>query len=213
MPCIIWYNTGISHGIYRIMTFSIIILAGGRAKRMGTTKQLLPWGNRTILQHVVDTASAVNPAEIIVVLGHNAAEISSVLKDEPVKIAINKEFSRGMSSSLKTALNYISPESDTYIFMLGDQPLVTVDMLRLLLQHHSASKLGITVPVYRDEKGRPVIMDSKYREELMTLQGEIGAKQVIDAHPDDVQEIPVDSEEVIIDIDTQEEYKKYSGGL
>jgi molybdenum cofactor cytidylyltransferase len=180
---------------------------------MGTMKQLLPWGNRTILQHVVDTASAVNPAEIIVVLGYNASEISGVLKDEPVKIVVNKEFSKGMSSSLMAALRHISPESDTYVFMLGDQPLVTVDMLQLLLQHHSASKLGITVPVYRNEKGRPVVMDSKYREELMTLEGEIGAKQVIDAHPDDVQEIPVDSEEVIVDIDTREEYKKYSGDI
>jgi molybdenum cofactor cytidylyltransferase len=195
------------------MIFSIIILAGGRSKRMGTTKQLLPWGNKTILQNVVDTASAVNPAEIIVVLGHNAAEISEVLRDEPVKIVVNEEFSKGMSSSLKAALHHISPDSDTYVFMLGDQPLVTADLLQVLLQHHSASRFGITVPVYRNEKGRPVVMDSKYREELMTLEGEIGAKQVIDAHPDDVQEIPVDSEEVIVDIDTQEEYRRYSGCL
>ena len=180
---------------------------------MGTTKQLLPWGNKTILQNVVDTASAVNPAEIIVVLGHNAAEISEVLRDEPVKIVVNEEFSKGMSSSLKAALHHISPDSDTYVFMLGDQPLVTADLLQVLLQHHSASRFGITVPVYRNEKGRPVVMDSKYREELMTLDGEIGAKQVIDAHPDDVQEIPVDSEEVIVDIDTQEEYRRYSGCL
>jgi molybdenum cofactor cytidylyltransferase len=195
------------------MIFSVIILAGGRSTRMGTMKQLLPWGKRTILQHVIDTASAVNPAEIIVVLGHNASEISGVLKDEPVKIAVNKEFSNGMSSSLKTALRHVSPESDTYVFMLGDQPLVTAHLLQLLLQHHSASTLGITVPVYRNEKGRPVVMDSKYREELMTLEGEIGAKQVIDAHPDDVQEIPVNSAEVIVDIDTKEEYRKYSRNL
>jgi molybdenum cofactor cytidylyltransferase len=195
------------------MIFSVIILAGGRSTRMGTMKQLLPWGKRTILQHVIDTASAVNPAEIIVVLGHNASEISGVLKDEPVKIAVNKEFSNGMSSSLKTALRHVSPESDTYVFMLGDQPLVTVDLLRLLLEHHNKSKLGITVPVYKNEKGRPVIIDSKYREELTTMEGEIGAKQVIDAHPDDVQEIPVYSEEVIVDIDTQEEYRKYSSSL
>jgi molybdenum cofactor cytidylyltransferase len=195
------------------MIFSIIILAGGRSKRMGTTKQLLPWGNKTILQNVVDTASTVNPAEIIVVLGHNAAEISEVLRDEPVKIVVNEEFSKGMSSSLKAALHHISPDSDTYVFMLGDQPLVTADLLQVLLQHHSASRFGITVPVYRNKKGRPVVMDSKYREELMTLEGEIGAKQVIDAHPDDVQEIPVDSEEVIVDIDTQEEYRRYSGCL
>ena len=192
------------------MNFSIVILAGGRSKRMGTMKQLLPWGNSTILQHVVDTAFTVNPAEIIVVLGHNAGEISNVLQNKPVKIVVNKEFSKGMSSSLKTALRHISPDSDTYVFMLGDQPLVTVDTLKLLLARHAASDLNITVPVYKNIKGRPVVMDSKYREELMTLKGEIGAKQVIDGHPDDVQEVPVDSEEIIIDIDTQEEYKKYS---
>lgn len=195
------------------MIFSIVILAGGRSKRMGAQKQLLPWGNRTILQHVVATASGVNPAEIIVVLGHNADEIAKVLKVESVKIVVNSEFSKGMSSSLKTALRHIAPESDTYVFMLGDQPLVTADMLKLLLARHASSTKGITVPVYRDIKGRPVVIDGKYREELMTLKGEIGAKQVIDNHPEDVLEVPVDSEEVIVDIDTQEEYRKYSNNI
>jgi molybdenum cofactor cytidylyltransferase len=196
-----------------LMILSIIILAGGRSKRMGTMKQLLPWGKKTILQHVVDTAAGVEPAEIIVVLGHNADEISRVLSGKPVKIVVNTEFSKGMSSSLQTALRHISPESDTYIFMLGDQPLVTVETLKLLLLSHQTSNLGITVPVYQGVKGRPVVIDSKYREELMTLKGEIGAKQVIDHHPDDVLEAPVDSEEVIIDIDTQEEYRKYSNNV
>jgi molybdenum cofactor cytidylyltransferase len=195
------------------MKFSIIILAGGRSKRMGTMKQLLPWGDRTILQHVIDISSQVKPGEIIVVLGHNADEISKVLAGEPVKIVVNSEFSKGMSTSLKAALRHVSPESDVYVFMLCDQPLVTVDMLKLLLSRHQASALGITVPVYQGIKGRPVVMDSKYKEELMTLKGEIGAKQVIDNHPGDVLEVPVDSEEVIVDIDTQEEYKKYSNNV
>jgi molybdenum cofactor cytidylyltransferase len=192
-----------------IMIISIVILAGGRSKRMGATKQLLPWGKGTILQHVINTAVSANPAEIIVVLGHNADKIAKALKGQQVKIVVNNEFNKGMSSSLKTALRYVSPQSDTYIFMLGDQPLVTAETLNLLISRHYSSQYGITVPVYQGEKGRPVVIASKYKEELMTLKGEIGAKQVIDNHPDDVLEVPVESKGVIVDIDTQEEYKKY----
>lgn len=195
------------------MVLSIVILAGGRSKRMGTMKQLLPWGKKTILQHLIGVAGGVKPAEIIVVLGHNAEQISSIIAGEPVKIVVNTEFRKGMSTSLKAALNSVLPESDTYVFMLGDQPLVTVDTIKLLLSRHSASELGITVPVYKGVRGRPVVIDSKYREELMTLKGEIGAKQVIDSHPVDLLEVSVDSEEVIIDLDTPEEYRKYASRI
>lgn len=192
------------------MILSIIILAGGRSERMGSMKQLLPWGRKTILQHLIDVAAAVKPAEMIVVLGYNAQQISEVIKSSPVKIVVNDEFKKGMSSSLKAAMKNISQQSDAYVFMLGDQPLVTADMLSQLLSRHASSSRGITVPVYKGIKGRPVVIAGKYREELMTLSGETGARQVIDNHPDDVLEVPVDSEEVVIDLDTQEEYKKYA---
>lgn len=195
------------------MILSIIILAGGRSKRMGAMKQLLPWGKKTILQHLIDVAVDVKPAEIIVVLGYNAQQISEVIKRSPVKIVVNDEYKRGMSSSLKAAMKNVSRQSDTYVFMLGDQPLVTADMLGQLLSRYMSSSRGITVPVYKGIKGRPVVIASKYREELMTLRGETGAKQVIDNHPEDVLEVPVDSEEVVIDLDTREEYKKYADNV
>lgn len=190
-------------------TFSIIILAAGRSQRMGTIKQLLPWGKSTILQHVLDTARNCGPAEVILVLGYKVEEIIQRIDRESIKIIINPEFQKGMSSSIKLALPAVSTASESVMFMLGDQPMVSQEIMELLLTQHFNSSKGITLPVHNGIKGRPVLFDKKYFTELSTLVGDYGARQVIDRHPEDILEIEVDTEGVLIDIDTPTDYQRY----
>jgi molybdenum cofactor cytidylyltransferase len=191
-----------------VIQFSIVVLAGGKSERMGTLKQLLPWGGATMLQHVINNAIKANPIEIIVVLGYKAQEIARTIKQKKVKIVINPDFERGMSSSLKCAVSIVSSQSRAIMFILGDQPLVSIETIKLLLYKHCCSELGITVPVYGGVRGRPVILDKKYKDELLNLTGDVGARQVIDNHPDDVLEVEVRSDEVLVDIDTIEDYER-----
>ncbi len=189
--------------------FSIIILAAGRSQRMGTVKQLLPWNNTNILQHVIDIAFSCHPTEVILVLGYKADEIQQHINRESLKIIINPEFQKGMSSSIKMAIPVVCASSKSVMFMLGDQPMVKKEVMELLLKRHFASEKGITLPIHNGIKGRPVILDKKYFTELETLVGDYGARQVIDRHPDDVLEIEVDDEGVLIDIDTPTDYQRY----
>ena len=190
---------------------SAIILAGGESRRMGMVKQLLSWGESTMLQQVIANARESSLDEIIVVLGYKAQDIVRKIACDSIRIAVNLHYGRGMSSSLKCGLAHVSESSEAFMIMLGDQPLIESDLINLLLTEHFMAKRGITIPVYKGIRGHPVIFDKKYRGELSGLTGDQGGKQIIEIHSDDILDVEVSSEGILVDIDTISDYRNVRG--
>jgi molybdenum cofactor cytidylyltransferase len=190
---------------------SAILLAAGEAKRMGTPKQLLPFGGVTILERTLDNLLGSSVDEVIVVLGANAQEIKSIIGDRPVKIVFNPDYRLGMSGSLICGLNQVSGKARKVMVALTDQPLIGKETYDRLVEESARSEKGIIIPVYRKKKGNPVIFSIGYKKELLALKGDIGAREVVTAHPGDILEVDVDSEGVIININTMDEYNSHSG--
>ena len=186
---------------------SAIILAAGESKRMGKPKQLLPLGKSTLLEQAIDNLLNSSVDETIVVLGHKAEEITEKIANKPVKVVINPDYQQGMSTSIVAGLIMVDPRSQAVMLALGDQPLVTSRTINQLIEAFSKNKKGIAVPTYRGRRGHPIIFDIKYKAELFKLKGDIGGREIIQNHPKDVFMVAVDSESVISDIDTQEDYK------
>ncbi len=190
---------------------SAIILAAGESRRMGEIKQLLPLGENTVLEQVIDNFLNSKVDEIILVLGYRADEIIQKVS-RPIKIAVNPEFKQGLSSSLKCGLRQVSPKAEAILIALGDQPFIKKEVINALIETHNKSNLGITVPVYKGKEeiiGHPVIFDIKYKAELARLKGDVGGRQVIRKHPDEVLKVEIDSDSVIRDIDTKSDYQIY----
>jgi molybdenum cofactor cytidylyltransferase len=185
-----------------------LIVAAGESRRMGTAKQLLPFGHSTILGQVIKNALESNLDEIVVVLGYQAQEISQSISGIPVKVVINPEFRQGLSSSIKKGLSSIAKTSALMI-ILGDQPLVGKEIINSLIAEFAKGNRGIIVPVYNNTKGNPVIFAPTYRNQLLALQGDVGGKGIVRAHPEDVAELNVDSEAVICDIDERDDYRMH----
>jgi molybdenum cofactor cytidylyltransferase len=183
-----------------------LVLAAGESRRMGVTKQLLPFGHNTILGQVIRNALESNLDEIVVVLGYQAQEIGQNISDTPVKVVVNPEFREGLSSSIKKGLSNIT-ETSAVMILLGDQPLVGKEIINRLLAELGRGDRGIIVPVYDNIRGHPVIFTSLYRDELLALQGDVGGKEIVRAHPEDVTEVNIDSEAVICDIDDRDDYQ------
>jgi len=173
---------------------------------MGVTKQLLPFGHSTILGQVIRNALDSNLDEIVVVLGYRAQEIVQRISDAPVKVVINAEFQQGLSSSIRKGLGSIA-ETLAVMIILADQPLVGREIINALIAEFDKGNRGIIVPVYNNNRGHPVIFAPLYRNELLALQGDIGGKEIVRAHPEDVCEVNVDSEAVICDIDDSDDYQ------
>ncbi|MBI3872281.1 MAG: nucleotidyltransferase family protein [candidate division Zixibacteria bacterium] len=183
-----------------------LILAAGQGKRLGQVKPLLTHDHATLLRMVVERMRASALDHLIVVLGHEASKIVQKISIGGLKIVINGEHRMGLSSSLQRGLARMPPRCQAVMVALADMPLVTTATINTLISEYNKGKKGIVVPVYNHQRGHPVIIDLKYLEFLLALRGDVGAKSVLEAHPKDVHEVPIDSDEVLIDVDTREQW-------
>jgi len=186
---------------------SAILLAAGESKRMGALKQLMPLGKSTLLEQAIDSLLNSSVDETIVVVGHKAEEITRAIASRPVKIVLNPDYQHGMSTSIIAGLNLIDPKSQAVMLAMGDQPLVESQTINQLIDAFKSHDKGIAVPTHQGKRGHPIIFAIKYKTELLKLKGDIGGREIIKNHPDDVLEVAVKSESVIFDIDTRDDYQ------
>ena len=190
---------------------SAILLAAGESKRMSKPKQLLPFGRSTILEQSIDNLLSSKANEVIVVLGHRAEEMRNKIATRPVKIAINPNYHQGMGTSIATGLSLVDGKAEAVMLALADQPLVDSKVIDLVIDGFMAYNKGVVIPTYQGRRGHPVIFAIKYKGELSGLKGDIGGRQIIEEHPDDILELAVDSPDINIDIDTAENYVQAAG--
>jgi len=181
---------------------SAIVLAAGESKRMGKPKLMLPLDKGTILEQTIDNFLNSEVDEVITVLGYRAKEMGKLIASRPVKIATNPAYRRGMSTSIAAGLSMVSDKSRAVMLGLADQPFIYSETINQLLAAFGAQKKGIAVPVHQGRRGHPVIFAIKYKEELLGLKGDVGGRDIIGHHPDDVLEVTVNCEGINIDIDT-----------
>lgn len=189
---------------------SALLLAAGKGERMARLKQLLPLGDSSMLETSLRNLERSRVREIVVVLGFAAERIMPLLRDKPnVKVVVNARFEEGMSSSIRCGLGAIAPEGEGVLVALADQPFIPPEVIDLLIDAFVQFKKGIVVPVYRGQRGHPVILSlGKYRGDLLTLVGDVGARELLAAHPEDVLEVEVSSWGAVVDIDFWDDYQK-----
>jgi molybdenum cofactor cytidylyltransferase len=186
-----------------------IVLAAGESRRMGRPKQLLPFGDRTILECVVDTLLTAGVGEVIVVLGHLTDRVRVVLADRPVKAVENTAYRQGMLSSVKCGMRAVGAGCDAVLFALGDQPHIASSVVSELISSYRQGTAGIVIPRYGSKKGHPIILHvPRYREAILKLPEDVGLNTLIQQHMDDVCLIDIATEDIIRDIDHPEDYSR-----
>ena len=192
---------------------SAVLLAAGEAKRMGRQKLLMPFGRGTVLERTLDNLLASKVDEVIVVLGHQARIIKQVIDNRAVKTVINPDYKLGMSTSLITGLGLVDEQAQRIMIALADQPFINSETYNMLIEAALDCDKGIIVPVYKKERGNPVIFSTIYKQELMRLKGDVGGKQVLRQYPGDVFEVIVHSNSIDLDINTIDDYIKLQNEL
>jgi len=184
------------------------VLAAGLSSRMCALKQLLPFGNHTVVEQVVSTLLSSPVDEIVVVLGHRHEEIANVLSKWDVRLTINPRYAEGMLGSIKHGWTTVDPRADGVMHVLGDQPQLEADVVRELIEAHRANHAGILVPMFGGRRGHPILLDAQYREEILALGEDATMRQVLSAHAAAVQAIPVQTDSILRDMDTWVEYER-----
>ena len=168
----------------------------------------MPLGGSTIIEQAVDNLLGSRVDEVVVVVGYRAQELGKKIAKKPVKIVRNRRYRQGMSTSLIAGLNAIDRRAQAVMIALADQPFVESSLIDELLGEFKKHDRGILIPVCQGRRGHPVILSLRYKERLLALRGDVGARQLIEENPDDVLEVPVESDSVNVDLNTPEDYTK-----
>ncbi|MDE0309884.1 MAG: molybdopterin-binding/glycosyltransferase family 2 protein [Acidiferrobacterales bacterium] len=185
-----------------------IVLAAGQSRRMGTENKLfLPLGSGSVIQQVVANLEGSTVSRIFVVTGHQHEEICKELSETSVTFVNNPEYSKGLSTSLRTALANLPPEISGVLVCLGDMPFVRSEHVNALVDSFdSVTERQICVPTFNGKRGNPVLWDRRYMQEMMEVRGDVGAKHMIGDYEENVTEVAFDDPGVVSDIDTPEVY-------
>ena len=192
-----------------------IVPAAGMSTRMGQNKLLLPFRGKPLIGHAVDTLLSSAVDEVVVVLGHDAWKLREKLAGKQVRFVENPGYREGLSTSVRAGMNVVSTRAVGIMIYLADQPLVEPkEVNSLVTAFVEARKAGrnIVVPVHHGQRGNPVILDVSYKEAILDVVGETGCRRVIKRNPDQLMMVEMETDHVIRDVDTIEEYEKLVRG-
>jgi len=181
-----------------------IVLAAGRSTRMGGPNKLLAeLDGRKLVRIATEQALASRATEVIVVTGHQAELVEQALQGLKVKFVRNPDFAGGLASSVKAGIAAVSANADGAVICLGDMPLIDSRLIDKLIEAFAPDRGNlIAVPVSDNRRGNPVLWSRRFFRELMTLDGDIGARHLIAKHSEAVAEVPVEGHGAFLDIDT-----------
>jgi molybdenum cofactor cytidylyltransferase len=185
-----------------------VILAAGESRRLGGAKLLLPYGRTTIIETVINKVTSSKVERTLVVLGSHWRTLKELIKKYPVVTAVNPRFKQGMLSSIQRGISALPRNCRAAVVVLGDQPDVRPGVINLLLADYRREGKGIVVPVYGQNRGHPLLVDLKFRNEIAGLNPEVGLRDLLQKHPQDILEVRVPRSSVLLDIDTPEDYRK-----
>jgi molybdenum cofactor cytidylyltransferase len=193
-----------------MIRISGILLAAGESKRMGKPKLLLNLGESNIINTTIENLLKSKIFELIIVLGHEAQNIESSLssQDKRIKFVTNKNYREGMSTSIKCGVLTASKDSEAFLIALGDQPLISPKIINRLIEKYQSSGVGIITVMHQSLRGHPVIISKKYVQEILSLNGDIGARDLLKQHLDDTASINIESSEEFFDIDRTQDYEE-----
>jgi molybdenum cofactor cytidylyltransferase len=183
-----------------------IILAAGRSRRMGAFKPLLPFGDATVIESCVTNFREADLNDLVVVVGHRGDEIRQVLKDARVRFATNPDPDSAMAASIVAGVTAVSEAAMAILITPVDHPAVSAEVIRAITQHWRRGARLIQ-PEYKGRGGHPVLIDVRFRDELLNLNPHKGLRGFFTSHAAEVLRLPVGSAHIARDMDTWEDYQ------
>jgi molybdenum cofactor cytidylyltransferase len=188
-----------------------IILAGGSSIRFGRPKQLLKLKGKYLLEYALTAALGSQLNHVVLVLGHDYQNILQALEahttHERLQVVINHRYLEGQSRSLQAGLLKIRQTFSSVMFLLGDQPMLDSNTIDHMLARFRSSGKDICVPVCKGKRGNPTIFNRALYDQLLALEGDIGARDIIRTNPERVLNIELDDPLCFFDIDSQKDFE------
>lgn len=186
-----------------------IVLAAGASSRLGQPKQLLPVDGQPLLSRTLDVVRGTSLDPRILVLGGYSGDILSAVNTSGYQIVVNSDYNRGQATSLRAGITSLPEDVDGAVVLLGDQPLVEAWLLDDLVSAFDPARHAAARPHYANGPGNPVLLGRALFDELLALEGDVGARDVLAQHQDRIVEVDHLSRNAPRDVDTLEDYQAF----
>jgi molybdenum cofactor cytidylyltransferase len=177
-----------------------VILSGGASRRMGSPKALISYQGASFLEHLLSVTRHPAIGVRRVVLGPDAVEISQQVKLAAGEIVINKDWEQGQLSSIQAAVRSLPAGTEGMLLCPVDHPLVSARLVNSLIVTFLETRAPIVLPMYEGRRGHPVIFSASVYEELLRAPPETGARAVVWAHKNGVQEVSTTEEGCVLNL-------------
>lgn len=193
------------------MTLFALIPAAGKSRRMGRPKLSLPLGDRTVLQHVIAAVQQAGVEHVLVVAGPDGGELASLAPGIPfVQLAADTP---DMRATIEHGLRWWETErnpraDDAWLLLPADHPTVDASIIRPLIEAAERDRQhGVFVPTYQGKRGHPTLIRWRLTRDIRQLPANVGLNALFRAQPHEIVELPTDCADVLIDMDTPEDYQ------
>lgn len=184
-----------------------VLLAAGLSSRFGDDppKQLVRTGGVPQVRRIATEALASSLDELIVVVGHRADEVQSLVDDLDLRKIENGNYTDGQSTSVRAGLAAVSESMDAVLFLTCDQPYLDRQTIDQILDAYRQAPTKILVPTHKGQRGSPVLFSRALFAELAGLEGDRGGRQLFAEHPGEIQSVELLSGQPLADFDTPAE--------
>jgi molybdenum cofactor cytidylyltransferase len=187
-------------------SIAAIVLAAGRSTRMGGSNKLIAEiGGKPLVRIAAEQALASRAKPVIVVTGHQREQVEAALAGLPVKLVHNPDFAEGLGTSVRSGIAAVPASADGAVICLGDMPQVDAELINRLIAAFAPDQGALAViPTLNGKRGNPVLWSRRFFPDLMAIEGDVGARNLIGRYGEAVIEVPVTGKAALTDIDTQE---------
>lgn len=185
---------------------AILLAAGGSTRMRGETKQLLRWGDTTVVGNAVRVVAQARVNEMIVVTGNHADQVRAEISGTNARVVYNSDWASGRASSVRVGIGGVHANSSAAIFINADQPFLTARVIDTILEKFFETRAPIVVPTYDGKTGSPVLFARELFNELCALQGEQGGRDLLQKYRDVLVRVEIKDTRAALDLNTPEQY-------
>jgi molybdenum cofactor cytidylyltransferase len=197
-------------GFMKQKSIVAVVLAAGEAKRMGSAKQLLPWGSGTVLGATLAQVLASKIDGVLVVTGAYRDEVIKIAEQHQVQAVHNPDFATGeMLSSVQIGVQNLPAKTNAMMVVLADQPMVETWVYDAVLENYRAGEQGLVGVENAGIRGNPVLFDKKYFPAILNLPSNSAPRAILQKHAHDLQLVSVNTNSILHDLDTPESYQHW----
>ena len=175
-------KTNFGYPLSSRVKISAVILAAGRTDSSDTP---------SVFQ-IIRSFRDAGIDDLIVVLGYQAEQAKTELKNTDIKIIVNPNYEYGLSKSLRYGLKIVSRDTVAVLLTLGNRPFIKPEVVKQLIRAYKSREASIIVPTYSHTRGHPVIFDRLLIPELLRAKGNIGGRRVLQHHNRELAQVEVE---------------------